>query len=224
MSLTDGTQEIATQELNIAECMAFASQHAGKSYVSMVKEMFSLGRGFGKLSAEDYFYYRLYDDKRFDFAEKQRFLSEKRHTHVANKCNDVRWWAMADDKLIANIILQGYPLPDLQAVFSARPRNCGARVLHTAAELERFLTTDARYPLFAKPIYGVQSRGAWALRILRSRRRHARHPRWREAGGRGGRGHRRRARRRLPVPEQARPASRSRGHMPEIPCRPSASC
>ena len=36
MSLTDGTQEVATQGLNIAECMAFASQHAGKSYMSMV--------------------------------------------------------------------------------------------------------------------------------------------------------------------------------------------
>jgi hypothetical protein len=163
MSLTDGTQEIAAQHLNIAECLAFASHHAGKSYMSMVKEMFSLGRGFGKLSAEDYFYYRLYDDKKYDFEAKQRFLSDKRHTHVTNKCNDVRWWAMADDKLIANIILQGYPLPDLQAVFSARPRNCGVPVLRTGAELVRFLTAEARYPLFAKPIYGVQSRGAWAF-------------------------------------------------------------
>ena len=163
MSMTDGTQEVATQHFNIAECMAFACHHAGKSYMSMVKEIFSLGRGFGKLSAADYFYYRLYDDKKYDFEAKQRFLSERRHTYVANKCNDVRWWAMADDKLIANIILKGYPLPGLQAVFSARPRNCGAPVLRTPAELERFLVTEARYPLFAKPIYGVQSRGAWAL-------------------------------------------------------------
>src|SRR5262249_52892128 len=140
--------------------------HAGKSYVSMIRDIFSLGRGFGRLSAEDYFYYRLYDDEKYDFSEKQRFLSERRHTHVANKCNDVRWWAMADDKLIANIILSRYPLPHLQAVFSARPRNCGAKVLRTAADLERFLSTEARYPLFAKPIYGVQSRGAWALESL----------------------------------------------------------
>ena len=163
MSLTDGTQETAAQRLNIAECMAFASQHAGKSYVSMVREIFSLGRGFGKISADDYFYFRLYDDKKYDFAEKQRFLSDKRHSYVTNKCNDVKWWAMADDKLIANIILKGYPLPDLEAVFSARPRNGGASILHSAQELEHFLMNGARYPLFAKPIYGVQSRGAWSI-------------------------------------------------------------
>ena len=34
MSLTDGTQEIAARHLDIAECMAFASQHAGKSYTA----------------------------------------------------------------------------------------------------------------------------------------------------------------------------------------------
>jgi putative polysaccharide biosynthesis protein len=163
MSLTDGTQEIATQRLNIAECMAFASRHAGKSFVSMVREIFSLGRGFGKLTPEDYFYFRLYDDKKYDFAAKQRFMSDKRHTYVANKCNDVKWWAMADDKLIANIILKGYPLPDLEAVFSARPRNGGVSVMHSAQELEHFLMNGARYPLFAKPIYGVQSRGAWSI-------------------------------------------------------------
>src|SRR5262245_56409085 len=98
MSMTDGTQEVATQHFNIAECMAFACQHARKSYMSMVKEIFSFGRGFGKLSAADYFYYRLYDDKKYDFEAKQRFLSERCHIYVANKCNDVRWWAMADDK------------------------------------------------------------------------------------------------------------------------------
>jgi len=163
MSLTDGTQEIAAQHLNIAECMAFASRHAGKSYLSMVREIFLLGRGFGKLSPEDYFYFRLYDDKKYDYAEKQRFLSDKRHTYVANKCNDVKWWAMADDKLIANIILKGYPLPDLEAVFSARPRNGGVSVMHSAQEIEHFLMNGARYPLFAKPIYGVQSRGAWSI-------------------------------------------------------------
>jgi hypothetical protein len=163
MSLTDGTQEVATQRLNVAECMAFASRHAGKSYVSMVKEIFSLGRGFGKLSAEDYFYYRLYDDKRYDLAEKQRFLSEKRYTYIVNRCNDVKWWAMADDKLIANLILKGYPLPDLEAVFSPRPRNGGVSVLQSAKEIEHFLMNGARYPLFAKPIYGVQSRGTWSL-------------------------------------------------------------
>jgi hypothetical protein len=143
--------------------MAYARRQAGKSYASMVSEIFSLGHSFGKLTAEDYFYYRLYDDRTYDYGAKQRFLSEKRHTHIANKCNDVRWWAMADDKLIANIILGGYPLPELQAVFSAKPRTCGVPTLATAAELERFLADAARYPIFAKPIYGVQSRGAWAL-------------------------------------------------------------
>jgi hypothetical protein len=163
MSLTDGTAEVAAQRLNIAECMAFASRHAGKSYLSMVKEIFTLGRGFGKLSAEDYFYFRLYDDQRFDLDAKQRFLSDSRHTHIANKCNDVRWWAMADDKLVTSVLLRGYPLPETQAVFSVRPRTGLVPMLSSAAEIESFLTGPARYPLFAKPIYGVQSRGAWAI-------------------------------------------------------------
>lgn len=166
MSLTDGTQEVPASKLNIAECLLHARRQAGKSYVSMVKEMFSLNRGFGKLSPEDYFYFRLYDDQRYDFEEKQRFLSDSRHSYITNKCNDVRWWAMTDDKVIAHTLLKGYPMPELQAIYSPRPRTAAVPILRSAADIEQFLTGPARYPLFAKPIYGVQSRGAWSIDAL----------------------------------------------------------
>jgi hypothetical protein len=163
MSFDHGTAETPKQQLNVAQCMAYARQHAGKSYAAMVSEMYSLSRGFGKLTAEDYFYYRLYDDRKFDLPAKQRFLSDNRHSHVVNRCNDPQWYAMADDKVAANIILRGYPLPNLQAVFSPVPRVCGAPVMTDAEALADFLREGARYPLFAKPIFGVQSRGAWQV-------------------------------------------------------------
>ena len=152
---------MTAQSLNIAECMRFAREKKGKSLVSQFMEIFSLSGGLNKISPEDYYYYRLYDDSLYDKAAKKRFLSDHAYTGINKWCCDLHWWGLGDDKLLAYTLLKGFgaPLPEIYAVFHPFRVYAGAAACRTVEDLVHFLKTDARYPFFAKPARGVQSVG-----------------------------------------------------------------
>ena len=93
-----------------------ARNDCGKGYLSQMKEIWTLARGTGHLTVQDYYYYQLYDDSRHSPEDKRRFLSDRIHWPLTEKCCDVHWWATANDKLLAQTILEhaGAPLPVVQ--------------------------------------------------------------------------------------------------------------
>lgn len=152
---------------NLAAALTTARARTGKRYGEMVKEIFRLGRGNGKLTPSDYFYFALYDDKRFTWDTKTRFMSDHAHAGVIAKCCERSWWAVADDKLLAYGLLRqaGIAVPETQAVLDRSGRGfAGLRHLTDLDDLSRFLRREAVFPLFAKPLGGVASFGA--LKIL----------------------------------------------------------
>ena len=153
--------------LDVGACMQHARNKFGKSLFSQIREIYSLSRADGKLNSQEYYYFNLYDDRKFPFGEKVRFLSDRIHGAVIRKCCDVHWWATADDKFIAYTLLEacGAPIPRTRAVFCRTPRSFGRlRKLADAEQLAAFLANPDHYPLFAKPIEGIGSFGAYLLR------------------------------------------------------------
>jgi len=151
------------QALNIQECLMAARAQTGKSYGAQVRDIIRLARSDGKLQPAEYYYFRLYDDAAYPFEEKRRFLSERIHPAVIDRCSDPQWRILADDKFLTYGLLEscGAPVPETQAVFAANGRRFGrVPTLTTAEELTGFLTGPARYPLFAKPLAGIFSLGA----------------------------------------------------------------
>ena len=154
------------KHLDVRQCMVLAQKEAGKSFASQVREIYKLTRGDGKLAAEDYYYYRLYDDKNYPFAEKQRFLSEKVHQGMIEQCCDPHWWAAADDKFLAYTLLAGCgaPVPETRAIFTKTARSFGrVQRLGSDADVAGFLKSQGDYPLFAKPLAGIGSFGAYLI-------------------------------------------------------------
>ena len=152
--------------LGILDSMHRAAQERKKTYGAQMREILRLGLGDGKITTHDYYYYRLYDDELYSPEEKQRFLSEGISHRVLLKCCNVHWWAASDDKFLAAAILKAYgaPVPETQAVFDRSGRNFRpAEKLASTADLHRFLSESARFPLFAKPLGGVGSFGALAI-------------------------------------------------------------
>ncbi len=149
--------------LDILACMHAAKARCAKPYSAQLAEILRLGMGDGRISRQDYYYYRLYDDGLYSPEEKRRFLSDDISYPITAKCCDIYAWGTADDKLVAYTILgaHGAPVPETQAAYCLSGRNCGkVRTLGSVEELGRFLASEARYPLFAKPIGGIGSYGA----------------------------------------------------------------
>jgi len=136
----------------------------GKSIAAQLAEAAMLALTGNRLSPLDYFRFRLWDDATYDWAEKRRFVGDRRCEEVARRTVDRRWAVLVSDKLVSAAYLerQGFAMPRIRAVHHPTRSHPGAIHLPDDAALVAWLR-EARTPVFAKPLFGHQSRGA--LRI-----------------------------------------------------------
>ena len=131
---------------------------------SCLKEIFSLRLGPGLLTVHEYFYYRLYEGT-LSLAEKRAFVGKRAQTLMHYACNDPRWLSVVGDKLMFRTVMRalGLPIPALRAFYHPFRRTVEGTRLENERELAAFLRDKASYPVFAKPVDGMYSLGAFSL-------------------------------------------------------------
>lgn len=126
-------------------------------------------RGAGRLTVDEFLYYRLYRDTLSD-EHRARYVGKRRQSYLHFRCNDRGWLACANDKLLYQTILHAHdlPRPTLRAVFARGGGSGGEpwRRLTDETALEGYLRAADSYPVFAKPIEGIYSIGAMRLHGL----------------------------------------------------------
>ena len=138
-----------------------ARRETGKSLTAQAAEMLALAWGVGKLHPEEYYQYRLYDDRRYNWAEKKRFLGRVWRKGLYYALGSADWGALAFDKLIWGQFFERLGFPVARTIAAYHPfRSLGdISVLRDHAQLEAFFRTGAPYPLFVKPIWGADGKG-----------------------------------------------------------------
>ncbi|MCC7046362.1 MAG: hypothetical protein IT562_06590 [Alphaproteobacteria bacterium] len=141
-----------------------AATKAGTGALSLARALWRASRGPGRLTTDEYFYYRLYDPA-FAEADRRRFVGKRAQAAMHQACNDSRWFATADDKALFYTIMRGLglPVPETIAAFETAGRAMPWPVLADENALRRFLADEAPYPAFAKPCDGMYSIGALDL-------------------------------------------------------------
>lgn len=144
-----------------ARAIQAAVAAAGTSWIS---RLWQATRGPGRLSIDEYFYYRL-DDPALPADEVARFVGKRIQHQMHTACNDRQWFAVCHDKALFYTTLRGAGLtaPETVAVHAPRGRSGPFRSLRSEEELRAFLTEPSNYPLFAKPVDGIFSIGALSL-------------------------------------------------------------
>lgn len=135
-----------------------AALEGGRHIWSMLREVVALRRGPGKLTPQEYFYYRLWIPE-LPMAEKRRFVGKQAQNAMHVTANDKLWFATAADKILFHTLMVGarLPLPDLLAVTQPWRFAPDAPVLATPTEVAGLLRRGDHYPLFAKPVGGKYS-------------------------------------------------------------------
>lgn len=120
--------------------------------------------GPGKLSAAEYFYYKLYDGRHSE-GEITRYVGKTSQNKMHFACNDERWFAPSSDKLffLASMRGNGVATPETLAVFDSKTGRSHPLLISNIDDLITFLDQPKNYPMFAKPIDGMYSIGALAL-------------------------------------------------------------
>jgi hypothetical protein len=144
-------------EVNIPDNLNLALG-AGRGVVSVLREIVALWRGPGKLSPQEYFYYRLWDPG-IPLAEKRRFVGKKAQHEMHLACNSQYWYSAAADKILFHTIMKGasLPVPDLLAIAAAGRSVAGIPNLVDPASAAALLRRPELYPLLMKEVGGKYS-------------------------------------------------------------------
>ncbi len=131
---------------------------AGRGMPSMLRDVVALRFGPGRLTSNEYYYYRLWEPGLSPDA-KRRVIGKLAQQPMHLACNKLDWQAVASDKLLFHSIMRGagLPMPELLGIAHASRSLPGIRSLRTQDKLAWFLRDSGNYPLFAKPIAGQYS-------------------------------------------------------------------
>jgi hypothetical protein len=152
-----------------------AARFAGRPVAEVTAEWQGLNTGPGRLTAEEYVKFSLYDSRRFTEAAKRAFLSDRLHWPIVWASCDPDWKGATEDKWLAARILDmaRVPTPRIIAVADSSQRHYpGTPVMRSEQQFRAFLAQRQGKPFFAKPLKGFASRGvflceSWSDRSIR---------------------------------------------------------
>jgi hypothetical protein len=94
-----------------------AAVTADRRMSSILGEVISLRRGAGKLTPNEYFYYRLWE-RHLTRQDKGEFVGKQAQQPMHIACNNIGWYATGADKVLFHTLMTGagLPHPELLAV------------------------------------------------------------------------------------------------------------
>lgn len=165
MPLADVWQTSPTMpRLPLAESMRSAARGSGRKPAAQVRDIARLALAPGKLQPDEYFYYRLFDD-RYDDRLQRTFVGRRLEEHLHRLTCEPEWRIVAHDKLLCYGLLQslGYPVPRNRAVYRRGADFPGTIALADRAALASALRGGLAGPSFGKPVRGIRSVGVLSI-------------------------------------------------------------
>ena len=152
--------------VDLLDALRRAAAVSSKGLTAQVLEIFRLSRGPGRLSPQEYFYFRLYDDSKYTAEEKRRFLGKIRQTQILQRCLAVENRRLAHDKVRFDSVMRdaGVAVPRIKAVYDEERTADGAAALRTDDDLADFVRSDGATPFFGKPATGMFSVGTCSVK------------------------------------------------------------
>lgn len=135
----------------------------GKKIDALIRFM-KLNFGVGKLSSNEFIQFG-FCNTNIDFEEQSRFVGKRAQQAFNLIYNDKTWYAVTKHKLLFETIMKGANIacPETVTVYDRKGRGSGVPVLKSIEEMKSFLKTANNYPLFAKPMTGLLSIGAFRI-------------------------------------------------------------
>lgn len=148
-------------EFRLIEAMARIAREHGKSRFAQALDLLHLTAPPHRLSPLEYYSLRLYDDARYPWPEKRRFIGRKSKWYRRLRHRD--WYGLAEDKLLFYAAMRGHgePVPETYALYHKDGRRYArAAAFRERSDLAAHLRDGMPYPCFGKPVAGTYGQGA----------------------------------------------------------------
>ena len=142
--------------------LELAARESGRPVEELRTEFEALSRGPGRISAEEYLRYALYDSATYTPSQKAAFIGDALHWPLVHRICNMGWYTVTEDKWIAAklLVASGIPTPEIVAVADRTPRFYpGATAIRSLEDFRRFLAAWQGREFFGKQLRALQSRG-----------------------------------------------------------------
>jgi hypothetical protein len=149
------------QDLQINVVLQKMAAAGATSPLSIMREYCSLAFGPGQVTFKDYTRLRLFD--RDFYPDKRTVVGQRKNRDLDLTINFRHDWIGLFANKIASasyLAAHGFPTIPLIGIYTERLASPSHLVIANADELKAFLRRPDHYPLFGKPIEGVQSLGS----------------------------------------------------------------
>lgn len=140
-----------------------AAAASGRSVFALLAEWARLRLAAG-LELDEYLGLRLFDDALYGGADKRRFAGISAARKILMRANyRIDLYGLIDHKIACDFLLAAHGIPVLPTValyHQSTGREETPFLLRSGEELGQFLRRTTSYPLFAKPLGGMQSLGS----------------------------------------------------------------
>jgi hypothetical protein len=135
-------------DTDLGRWLVLARERGGRSWPAQILDLWRLSRMSGRLEADEYYAYRLYDTTR----DRSSFVGRRRVAHLLGDVVRSPWPALASDQLAVRAMLSGFglPVPELLAVWSPRRHTGVPTWRNDMAARDGLLALDE--PAFIKPV------------------------------------------------------------------------
>ncbi len=152
--------------LPLPAMLKLVAEKHGKSLPQMVAEIARLSFGPGKVSTEEYFDLRLYDDEALAGQDKKTFLGMRGSKQIGLEANqNEHWFSVVSDKIVFYTLMAGYGFPTIRqkALYHPHLHMPAFSMQRKADDIVQFLKTTTDFPLFGKPCNSSLSLGTVSI-------------------------------------------------------------
>lgn len=152
----------AKQQLQFAELLPRVADEYGKSVGTQLKELLSYCVRGNKLSADEYYHMRLFDDATYSPEEKKRFVGLRKSRAIWSNLMSVnKFVGTVADKLAYEKMMGGFgfAVTETIAIAGGHYPEGSIEKLKSLEQCVSFME-NAAFPVFGKPINSYQSLGS----------------------------------------------------------------
>jgi len=155
------------QQLPLDAALRKMAEVAKSSALKVMREYATLAFGPGQVSFSDYTRLRLFDDAFYAGSDKRTVVGQRRNFDIDLTINYRHdWMGLFSNKVASASYLaaHGFPTIPVAAIYAKDLAGASHLVARNRDDLRAFLVNEANYPLFGKPIEGIQSLGSIGLK------------------------------------------------------------
>ncbi len=162
----DRKSYLSARDSSDKDLLIYAARKSGRSVLQIRRDFRKMAKSHSRLNFVEYIRNGLY--RYDDFSDEQRaaYISNDRHWEFTHQCNNRSWTGVAEDKVLATMLLStgGIPVPPILGVIDKSARIYpGLEKIDTSDKLRDLVHANQDSGLFGKIVDGMISFGAFRI-------------------------------------------------------------